>query len=85
MENIVNAGHHAAARLERAYVADEELDLVGNLGVANLVLVAHVILLLLVAREYADLLDIGVEEASQHRVTERAGTSRDQEGFVFEY
>lgn len=46
---------------------------------------AHVVLLLLVAREDADLGQVGVHEVLEHGVAERAGTARDHEGLVFEY
>ena len=85
MENIVNAGHRVLARLQVTHVADVELDLMGNFRITHLIFVAHIILLLLITAEYADFLDVGVEETFQHSVTERAGTSRDQEGLVFEY
>ena len=45
---------------------------------------AHVVLLLLVAREDADLGQVGVHEVLEHGVAERAGASRDHEGLVFE-
>lgn len=45
---------------------------------------AHVVLLLLVAGEDADLGKIGVHEVLEHGVAERAGATRDHQGLVFE-
>ena len=44
---------------------------------------AHVVLLLLVAREDADLRQVGVHEVLEHGVAERARAARDHEGLVF--
>ncbi len=60
VEDIVDARHHVAARLQVAHVADVELDLVGHLGIPRLILMAHIVLLLLVARKNANLTDIRV-------------------------
>jgi hypothetical protein len=46
---------------------------------------AHIILFFLVTREDADLLDIALEEATEHRVAERTGSTGDQQSFVCEY
>lgn len=45
---------------------------------------AHVVLLLLVAREDADLGQVGVHEVLEDGVAERAGAARDHQGLVFE-
>ena len=58
MKDIIHAGHNAAAAFERAHVADKELDFVSRFGIAHLILVAHIVLLFLVARENADFFDI---------------------------
>lgn len=76
MEDVVHPGHHAAARLQAAHVSDEELDLVGYPRIARLVLVAHVVLLLLVAAENAYLPDVGVQEPAEHGVAERSRATR---------
>ncbi len=55
-----------------------------HFGIAHLILVAHIVLLLLIARENADFLDICIEKAAQNGIAERAGASCYQEGFVFE-
>jgi len=85
VEDVVHARHHVTARLEIAHVADIELDLVGDLGVAHLILVAHIVLLLLVAAEDADLLYVRVQKPTEHRIAKRARAPRDQKSFVFKY
>ena len=57
-------------------IADVELQLVA------VVLLAHVVLLLLVAGEDADLLDLGLQEAVHDRVPERAGSPGDQQNLA---
>lgn len=85
VEDVVHAVHGVAHALGVADVADEEADLGGELGRPLLQAVAHVVLLLLVAREDADLGQVGVHKVLEHRVAERAGAARDHEGPVFEY
>ena len=84
VEDVVHAVHGVAHALGVADVADEEAHLGGELGRLLLQAVAHVVLLLLVAGEDADLGQIGVHEVLEHRVAERAGASRDHEGLVLE-
>jgi len=76
-------GEHVVHAFERinngtvvADVADVELQLV------VVVLLAHVVLLLLVAGEDADLLDLGLQEAVHDRVPERAGSPGDQQNLA---
>ena len=45
---------------------------------------AHIVLLLLIAGEDADLADVGRKKAVENGVAERAGPTGDHEGFVFE-
>lgn len=85
MEDIVHAVHHAAAALQRAHVADIELDLMRDFGITHLILMAHIVLLLLVARENTDFLNIGVQKPAQNRVAETTGSSSYKKSFVFEY
>ena len=82
MEDVVYARHGVAHGLWVAHIADVELDLLGVLRVLRLQFVAHVILLLLVAGEDADLLEIGVQEVLEDRGTEGAGAAGDHEGGV---
>ena len=84
MEDVIDAGHGVAARLEVADVTDEELDLVGDLGHTGLIVVAHVVLFFLVAGEDADLGDVGLEEAGEDGVAEGAGAAGNHEGFACE-
>lgn len=70
MENVIHARHGVAARLQVAYIADKKLDLVCHVRVFHLVFVAHIVLLLLIAREDADFSDICTEKAVQHCITE---------------
>ncbi len=51
VENKVDAGHDIAERPRVAHIADVELDLLGVGGILGLQLVAHIVLLLLVAGE----------------------------------
>ena len=84
VEDVVHAVHGVAHRLGVADVTDEEAHLGGELGGPLLQAVAHVVLLLLVAGEDADLGQVGVHEVLEHRVAERAGAARDHEGLVIE-
>ena len=77
MEDVVHAGHGIANRLRVAHVADVELDLLGVLRMPGLQLMAHVILLLLVAGEDADLLEVGIQEVLEDGGTEGTGSAGD--------
>ena len=84
MEDVVNPVHGVAHALGVADVADEEAHLGGEFRGLLLQAVAHVVLLLLVAREDADLCQVGVHEVLEHGVAERAGATCDHQGLVFE-
>ena len=43
----------------------------------------HVVLLLFVAGEDADLLDVAIQEAAEHGVAEAARAAGDEEHFIF--
>ena len=77
-ENIVDTTHRHIHRLLVAHIADIELDL------RVLQCMTHIILLLLVAREDANLLDIGIKESTKHGVSKTSRTARNQQDFVFE-
>ena len=77
MEDVINPGHGITHRLRVADVADEELDFPGQFRHGRLQLVAHVVLLLLVTGEDADLADVGVHEMLENRGTERTGAASD--------
>ena len=82
VENIVHAGHSVPHRLRVAHIADVEFDLFGALRVPGLKLVPHIVLLLFVAGENADLLQIRIQEMFQHGGTEGTGAAGDHEGGV---
>ena len=84
MENIVHAGHGVSHRLRVADITDVEFDLFGALRVPGLKLVAHIVLLLFVAGENADLTKIRVQEMFENGGTEGAGAAGDHEGGVIE-
>ena len=62
MEDVVYAGHGVPHSLRVAHVAYVELDLLGSLRVLGLELMAHIVLLLLVPGEDANLADVGFQE-----------------------
>ena len=82
VEDVVHPVHGVAHALGVADVADEEAHLGGELGRLLLQTVAHVVLLLLVAGEDANLRQVGVHEVLEHGVAERAGAARDHEGLT---
>ena len=82
MEDVVGARHGDAAAFKAAHVSDVELYLVCYVGIFRLVLVAHVVLLLLVAAEDADFTDIGLKEAIQHSVAKATRATGDKESLV---
>ena len=63
VENIVHPGHGPPNGLQVPDVANVKLDLIRHLGHSGLVLVAHVVLLLLIPGEDADLANVRGEEA----------------------
>ena len=58
VEDVVDAGHGIADGLRVAHITDVELDLTGILRVVGLQLVAHVVLLLLIAGKNTNFSDI---------------------------
>ena len=84
VEYIIDPRHCAPATLEAPHVPDVEFDLVRNVRVLRLVLVAHVVLLLLVSRENADLPHVRAKESPQHSIPERPGPTGNHQGLVFE-
>ena len=80
MEYVIHAVHRILDRGKIAHIADIEFDLPRDLRHLRLKIVTHIVLLFLVARENADLADIGLEKTVQDRITERAGASRDHQG-----
>ena len=78
-EYIVHSAHRDVDALAVANIPDVELYL------RVLQHVPHVVLLLLVPREDADLPDVAVKKATEHGVTETARAACYQQDFVFEY
>ena len=77
MEDVVHPRHGISHRLRIAHIADVELDLLRIFWMLGLKLMAHIILLLLVAGEDADLLEIGIQEMLEDGRTEGTGTAGD--------
>ena len=63
MEDVVHALHGVAEGAAVAHIANVELDLAGHLRHTCLEVVTHVVLLLLVAREDADLTNVRLQKA----------------------
>ena len=66
MEDVVNTGHSVLDGLRVADITDVELDLLGCFRVFCLKLMAHIVLLLLIAGEDADFLEIRIQKVLQH-------------------
>ena len=77
VEDVVHAGHGVLDGLGIPDIADIELDLLGGLRVPGLELVAHIVLLLFVPGEDADLLQVRVQEVLQDGGTKGTGTASD--------
>ena len=60
VEDVVNTGHGITDRLRIADITDVELHLLGSLRVLGLKLMAHIVLLLFITGEDADLTDVGL-------------------------
>ena len=78
-KDVVHSSHRTVNCLTIADVADVEFDL------RILKFMPHVVLLFLVARENADFFDIGIQEATQHSVAERPGSTGNEKRFTFEH
>lgn len=76
VEDVVHAAHRALERGPVAHVADVEFNLARDLRIIGLVLMPHVVLLLLVPRENADLLDVCLEEPSEDGIAKAPGPPR---------
>ena len=78
VEDIVHPPHGILHGADIPDIADIVPDLLRHLRHGRLKLVAHIVLLLLVPGEDADLPDIRIQKPPQHRVAEAAGTAGDQ-------
>jgi hypothetical protein len=76
MEDIIHPDHHVVHRTLVAHVADIEFDF------RILVLMPHIVLLLFVAAEDANLFDIRIEKPPQHGIAERPRAAGNKENFV---
>ena len=85
MEHVIHAHHRILQRALVAHIADVKLDLIRHLRHPRLEIVPHVVLLLLVARENADLADVRAEKTVQDGVAEGAGAAGNQQRLVFKY
>ena len=77
VEDVVHAGHCVLDGLGIPDIADIELDLLCGLRVPGLEFVAHIVLLLFVPGEDADLLQVRVQEVLQDGGTKGTGTAGD--------
>lgn len=84
VENVVHAVRGVANRLGVAHVADQEPHLRCELGALLLKAVTHIVLLLLITREDANFLELGVDEVLEHGVAEAARAARDHKGLASE-
>ena len=84
VEDVVHPAHGVADAPRVPHVADEETHLSRLVRVPLLQHMAHVVLLLLVAREDADLAHSSVEEVLEHGRPERAGAAGNHERAVLE-
>ena len=84
VEDVVHSRHRAAAALQAPHVSDVELYLVRVLRHTCLVLVAHVVLLLLVPGEDADLRYVCLEEAVEDSIAETARPAGNHKGLTRE-
>ena len=80
MEHIVDAPHGVLDGLGVADVADVELHFIGIIGKTRLQIVAHIVLLLLIAREDTDLADIACQKMLEYGMSERTRTAGDHQG-----
>ena len=80
VEDVVDAAHGVPHGALVAHVAYVEAHLAGVPGAGRLQAVAHVVLLLLVAGEDADLAYVRVQEVLEHRAPEGAGAAGYHEG-----
>ena len=85
MENIIHPRHGVLNGLGIPHIANVELDLLGMLRMLLLELVPHVVLLLLIPGEDADLLQVGGKKVFENGRAERARAAGNHEGGVGEW
>ena len=79
MENIIHATHHNIDRTFITNVADIKF----HLGILQLM--PHIILLLFVATENPNLLDLRIQKTPQYGIPERSSSAGNQQHFVFKH
>ena len=77
VEDVIDARHRILQRALVPHIADVELNLVRHLRHPRLEVVPHIVLLLLIPRENADLADVRTKKTIQHGVAEGACASGD--------
>lgn len=83
VEDVVHPAHGTTDGLQIPHVANIEFDLIRHFRHLYLKFMAHIVLLLLIAGEDADLTDVGGEEVLQHSIAEASRAAGDQKGLVF--
>ena len=78
VENVVHPVHGVFHRLQIPHVTNVKADLVGDFRHSHLKFVTHIVLLLLVTRENADLANVRLQKPVQHSVAKRPRTPGDQ-------
>lgn len=82
VEDVVHTVHRIANRLSITHITNEETNLGSELRTTLLQAMTHVILLLLITREDANLFELGVNEVLKHGIAKAARTTRDHEGLT---
>ena len=85
MEDIIHTRHCTAAAFQTAYIAYIEFNFMSHLRIFGLILVTHIVLLLLVATEYADFFNICCKETVKYSISKTTGTSGNHQCFIFKY
>ena len=83
MEHIVHAPERRGDGAVVPHIADVEFDFLSAGGTGQLIGVAHIVLLFLVAGEDTNLADVCGQKAVQNRMAEGAGAASDEEDFIF--
>ena len=78
MENIVHPMHGIFHRLQIPHITDIKADLICRLRHFFLQLMAHIILLLFIPGENADLPDLRIRKAVEHRIPKGTCAAADE-------
>lgn len=82
VEYVVNAVHSILHRLQIPDIPNIKADLIRHLRHPRLKLMAHIVLLLLVTGENADLANVGGKKTVQNSVSKRTGTTGNHQSFI---